>query len=1324
MGAIVKDLNLNQNPQYVKNNSLVFAKNIKLDDLGNNIVMDDNIVDNKVISACKDKGFEHIKIAGCISTPNELIVFFKDNKVSEDPENPKDNTLKIARYNEDLDSVQFINTNIIYNEGEINGTYNYTVRQELIIIFCESNSSTGVNNCLKTINCGTFGKEDIEFNQEESYFNVCPDVPICRCKLLNLVSGINIPNGVYQFFIRYKIDSTNFSKWFPIGKPYYGIHKEHRDLINYGNTVKSKFNVVVNNVNLDSSYGFELNLNFENKPSYIKKFQLGYILNHNDSMVGRIYNTFDINEESQNNIIFDGKYIFEHEVANFIEQPLNLFNVGNIVNYNHRVYVSNYNENNDNLYNDEIKTFVDNIEVFHKLEDVPETKKSSGFYYSITLNYKRSSIGTVSNTFEHNCTEELNFTNDVILDINEYILEALGFVGSTRITNYYDNQHNDKSDLAKNCKLKLTKEGKVYFIINEHDINYAILNREDGQGLGTIRLNSFSYEFKDYQEIETDNFSVQTLIPGEVYNFFVHFVRKDGTYTNGYQLTNKNNAQYGDGGIDLRWTIEEFCINKPDEYQLYIKNDIRKKYGNKYLYEVLTNPFDDYFGYYANSKGDILFRAPRVYNKIIKPEFYTSKELPSNFIGLFFSYEKVEPLVLYQGITRKLIRSLDAELNLSSYKPDFVYFADNNRVSGLDAINVKNSKLWASNIYPKTIGNNGGVEIDLDLESGITLEDMYNKQCIASIFNRNIYTKSSKTLIRLTDVIGSETLIRYIDGNEENRLPISENICDFNYPGFYCKEYYIEYTKNLTFVEAGDYQKPSGLREVNSNSISTESINENFTETCGSYYKYSRFDLSCISIKQKPSTKVMLVSGSNLEYNLYIDPANLSDTFELKSDFILNKSNSTGILDIISNSEYDDQRPTIERFDNTVRRSDVFANESIENTWRNFTASNYKVISNIRGKIVKLVPSGKIFIVHLEHSMFAFDRDNKMKLQDKEIQLSTPDTFDLEAQELFTSENGFAGLQYKEASIINGYGYTFYDNYTKYIYNYTDGKFSILSFPIQKFINEHNINNVCILSDDANSRIIFCFYIGYETACISYNFLTKTFISLHDFEFNKSWNTRDKCYFRTRLNNYLVQFDNSENVLNKYGNAISISGKQGVEFGERYDNIFLSLYDATGDFITPYSIVDIIFNEVYDTTKCLNSITYILNKKGFRNTRGFACDNDSVKYPGEKILIYTEICETDYQNLQPRANDSSLETDNKVTLNSYQRPWFEKGKWNYNYFRNILDDNDSRTFGTSDSKSLIYGKYIVVRLVIKSTIKFKLENINFNVNRYSNETIN
>ena len=719
MGAIIKELNLNQNPQYVKSHSLVFAKNIKLDELGNNIVMDDNIINNKVISACSNEGFTDITIVGCISTPTELIVFFKDATA--------ENNLQIARYNEVEDRVTFIESNIAYNGGEINGTYNYTVRQELIIIFCEKDSTNTTNNYLKTINCGIFEK-DITFEQEESYFNVCPDIPICKCKLLSLVSGVNIPNGVYQFFIRYKIDSTNYSKWFPIGKPYYGIHKERRDVINYGNAVKSKFDVVINNVNLDSSYGFELNLNFENKPSYIKKFQLGYILNHNDAMVGRIYNTFDINDESQNNIIFDGRYILEHEVANFIEQPLNLFNVGNIVNYNHRVYVSNYNENNDNLYNDEIKTFVNNIDVCYKLEDVPVTKKSSGYYYAFTINYKRGSIGLISSTFEYNGTEELDLMNDVIFDFNTAILNIFGITRKTKITYYRNTIDPSFSDIARNCKIKFTKEGNVFFVIKDNDISYVILHDENNNSLGTIQLNNFTYEFKNYQELETDNFSVQTLIPNEVYNFFVHFVRKDGTYTNGYQLSNNVTPFYNESTIDLRWNIKTFCDNEPEYYKTFIQDDILKKYGTKYLYEIVNNAYDHYFGYYVNSKGNVLFRAPKAYNKIIKPEFYTPKELPNGFIGLFFSYEKVEPLILYQGLTRKLIRSLDAELNLSSYKPDFVYFVDNDKVSGLDAINVKNSKLWASNIYPKTVGNNGGVEIELDLVSDINLENMLDKQ--------------------------------------------------------------------------------------------------------------------------------------------------------------------------------------------------------------------------------------------------------------------------------------------------------------------------------------------------------------------------------------------------------------------------------------------------------------------------------------------------------------------------------------------------------------------------------------------------------------------
>lgn len=1379
MGAIIKELNLNKNPQYVKNNSLVFAKNVKVDALGNNIINDDNIDYSLVTEAYKLKGYN--KIAGCISTPTEIVVFLK----YEDSENG--NKLHIARFNEEYNHTLFIHTNINYNEGEINGTYNYNVRNELIIIFCED-SSTDSKNYLHTINCGVFDEkiETIEFNEDESFFNLCPDVPICNCKLLNLVSGVNIPNGVYQFFIRYKIDSTNYSKWFPIGIPYYGIHKEYKNVINYGSNPNSKFEVIVNNTNIDSSYGFELSINFDKKPDYIKKFQLGYLLNHDNSLVGRIYNTFDINENLLNTVIFDGRYISEHDVANFIEQPLNLYNVDNIVNYNNRVYVSNYNENNNNLYNEQIKRFVDNVKVDFVLEDVPESKKDKGNCYKIIFSYKndKKQITTSIEYFGTEVPNTLNITDDLLV--------SLGLSRTDKLCVPYNGGGGGGfSPLCtiEECYLKFENDS-FYFVrtSDNYKLEYIYVKTNEGKYKGNYKDRKYSIEIKDYETISSNDVSIQTLIPNEVYNFFIHFVRKDGSYTNGYQLKNDVTPWYDESVFDLRQTIKEFHEKEPRYSKLFISEDIIEKYPDKYLYEVINNAYDHYFGYYENSKGQVLFKAPKVYDKIIKAEFILPaiKEedpilLPDGFIGYFFSYEKVESLVLYQGITRNLVRSLDAELSLSGYKPDFVYFQEHI----LDAISVRNSKLWSSNIYPKTVGNNGGIELDLyenkyidpnanistyaisneetDIvdnnnvnpddtendniledtpntggnssgganngenseESGsdsnsesnasINIEDMIDKICTACIFNRNIYTKSSKTLIRLTDVIYHK--------NITNRI-ITEKLCDFNYPGFYCKEYFIEYSKNLAFVSSGEYDKPKGLREVSGNIISNNSITEEFTSTCGSYYKYSRYNLSCISIKQQPTTEVMLVDNNTLQYNLYIDPSNLSETFELKSDFILSKQDATGLLDIISSSEYDSERPIIERFDNTVRRSDVFANESVENTWRNFGANNYKVVSNIRGKIIKLVPMGKNFIVHLEHSLFMFDRDNKMKLQDKEIQLNTPDTFELEPQEVFTSENGFAGLQHKESSIINGYGYTFYDNYTKYIYNYGDGKFNILSLPIQKFINEHSINNVCILADNINSRIIFCFYIENKTITISYNFITKSFISLHDFEFNKAWNTRDKCYLRTIDNSSLMDFNNNINQIDKYSHSSNIEIKNSNSFVE--DNVlgFPILYTNSDKKITPYSFVDIIFNEVYDTTKVLNSITYILNKIGNRKTRGVACDNGEQHYPGEKILIYSEICETDYQELVNRANDNSLNNNNnKVNVNSYKLPWYEKGKWNYNYFRNILDDTDVATKIYGDSKSLIYGKYIVVRLVLKSTIKFKLENINFNVNRYSNETI-
>ena len=61
-------------------------------------------------------------------------------------------------------------------------------------------------------------------------------------------------------------------------------------------------------------------------------------------------------------------------------------------------------------------------------------------------------------------------------------------------------------------------------------------------------------------------------------------------------------------------------------------------------------------------------------------------------------------------------------------------------------------------------------------------------------------------------------------------------------------------------------------------------------------------------------------------------------------------------------------------------------------------------------------------------------------------------------------------------------------------------------------------------------------------------------------------------------------------------------------------------------------------------------------------------------------------------------------------------PRHNLGQWTFNYFRNILNNNDiTNSNSPADNKSLIYGKYIVVRFVFSNIDNFKLEDITFNI---------
>lgn len=193
------------------------------------------------------------------------------------------------------------------------------------------------------------------------------------------------------------------------------------------------------------------------------------------------------------------------------------------------------------------------------------------------------------------------------------------------------------------------------------------------------------------------------------------------------------------------------------------------------------------------------------------------------------------------------------------------------------------------------------------------------------------------------------------------------------------------------------------------------------------------------------------------------------------------------------------------------------------------------------------------------------------------------------------------------------------------------------------------------------------------------------------------------------------------------------------------------------------SYLDVIYNNDYNNSKSLDSINYILNyfddrySLDAKNIYNVAEDGLRRRYAGYYLDVYTD--ETQAINLKLSNGSNDTDENNKDSYNQYddyKYAKFDKGSWNFNYFRNGFNggnnelskdeltrachyiyynpstkQNEVHTITEedlkksplykSDNRSLIYGKYIVARFIFNNddaAHRFKLENITFNINAY------
>jgi hypothetical protein len=329
------------------------------------------------------------------------------------------------------------------------------------------------------------------------------------------------------------------------------------------------------------------------------------------------------------------------------------------------------------------------------------------------------------------------------------------------------------------------------------------------------------------------------------------------------------------------------------------------------------------------------------------------------------------------------------------------------------------------------------------------------------------------------------------------------------------------------------------------------------------------------------------------------------------------------------------------------------------------------------------------------------------------------------------SNEGFGGLADKEEAILTKNGYIWYDRVNKLIFRYENGKVTILSSDINNFLKYITITRIKFAEDIKNNRLLICINclkfvndrlnpVVPTNITMSYSFNTNSFISLHDYKFTNNYRTYNKSYlFDENHPTKLFEFTNDSKV--EYGD---------LAFEEDYFFPYYGVRQTDPSTVTGKSYVDVIFNNDYFTIKSLECIRYILNSidtaiTPYKITEEYL----DRRFSGNEIRIYTD--ETDSGDLNIAVDSAELNNPN-----NYNLPYFDKGCWNFNYFRNtiltppteqevknslgpdVAYTDINKRLARSDNKSLIYGKYIVVRFIFNNDVNIKLDGLEIVTNKY------
>lgn len=1335
MARIVPKLNLNKTPQIVENYSLIFAKNIKVLKDGC-IVKDNGIKDVTSLRYYTSTGYT---IVGCIPYNTCIFVFMYNTR----------NSL-ILKYDElNPDNIDIIDCNWNYSGGnnfstKISGEVIVNLNSDIILVITESGNPE-LNVPIKFININRSSAND-----DESIYTQSPKMPVLNLLYKDKYTKV-IPNGVYQFFVRYEIKKGFYTKWIPCSKELYS-----------GTTTKSdtlQGSVKYVNINSDSSESFVFTVDklTENTYNY-KSFQIGFILSHDDSTVARAWKHFSF-ETQTIYFDYDKNYIEEVNIDDMLDSVYQIYNVDNITSFKNKIYISNYKESN---INPDLSNYYKDVEI--TLNEVQLNSEEGYKYKGNPISYDEmndNSLGFYK--FEDDDSEyKFNFHRELFVTkrLNSYFnttKEETTLHADTIVTEQADSQghyHNNIDEVATAVVDYFELNPVAYTIqsikVKINDITYDVISQ------------SKTYTYEEYINKEFDpRVEVMKLLSDDEAPSHIkccYFDREGYLYN-----ANKDKIQQ----IDIRYTGLSYA-----SYNTYMVRGEERLVGGFDLKFHNPTGFVDNTTYYYEIKSydrELRYRSIintlYLFNKAIDFDYQTLipfktyafyihyvKETGETTNGYFLG-EKLAYISNTENIDKLIYPSFSGIKYPDEYPYCFISIADTKNnvaqiVGGNNCLDIDtlllpiNTNIRAYNINTlKTFLTNNPSSTYFDVYKNnpdATLKYLYSGRSNANALK---YFGASGKLINNNDTDCNLSKYFIVNQKEENQEYIAltkctpyikgssyDNYNNCNLLGYICSVYKPTNEEFTKYISGSDvFRKQIDNGEIKITQLTTNIYN---TPTIG-YTVYSEFNLNYLSLVTDISTRIVGIketdgtnSNSSSAENTKrlvqsFESLTLADVYELKAMY----------KDYRKKLFYPTQSDTIIDFNNTIRSSEVFSDEGVTYILK-FEATQYYNVPTNKGYITNLKAIADKILVHTQDSLFGFSGSSKLNTQDGNAQLSESDPFDTGITELFGSEHGFVGLSNKNHTMLCYDGYFFFDKDAKTIYDYNGQGLTLISDPIEKLLNYNEVVDVIFANDYYNDRFFMTLKYkrtenipGYDYITLSFNYKQKTFISLHDFTFEKSFSTKTNCYFIKNNTIYVIDKDPTNYTYGglEINDIIYPSGLEPIVGEQAYHK---------------KAIVDVIFNDSYEVVKTLNAISWIgssINDEFNYLTKTTTQQGEIVIEPKHKspiadlvaeaiysnhavvdyIRVYSESCCTELNNI------SSHNYYDKTPLNpdNYKYPSYNNGVWTYNYLRNILDNKNTKENGKliSDESSLIYGKYFVVRFVFNHSNNFKLENVIFNV---------